>query len=140
MSNKTQLQTNNTSLSALTDRINAAKEAVGNIPVVSGATIQEVDVTIKTRTMPTSSSFVESIFSVASDEEGLYSNSVSNAQYFQIITPVVGTLIFIKTINSPTKCLINSSFLELVSFDSTKGAVIKVNAVGVESGISITLS
>ena len=133
--NKEQLQTNNNELAAFCNRIVAAKETAANLPDAGsggGGAIATVksEIGIKTKKSPTSSMpfLVESIDYVTVDANGvLTTNRNASPVYMTYLdNVVVGTFLFVKTINNPTSCTVNDTGLELVSFDSSVGAVVKV--------------
>ena len=134
MSNKTTLQENNTLLDGYISRIIAAKNEVSELPDSNdgssdsgGASVETVSVTIKTKKMPTTSFLVESIYYVSAVEGVLSVTNHSSVVYMNTIENVaVGTILFIKTINSPSKCTVDTSSMELISFNAAVGAVIKI--------------
>lgn len=134
MSNKEQLQYNNSQISTYIDRILVAKETAASLPDAGSgggtavAVKAEICIRTKNNPRPTASFFVESIDYVTVDANGvLTTNRNASPVYMTYLdNVVVGTFLFIKTINSPTSCTINDAGLELVSFDASVGAVVKV--------------
>lgn len=130
MSNKTQLQANNDTLSTLTERVAAAKETVAALPDSGGgASLDFFDnLTIQTKKNPMGSSptLVSSIIYVNGYDGSCACVVVDNPPYMTRISPVVGTFIYIKTTSSATGCTALGSALELVEFNATTGAIVKV--------------
>ena len=143
MSNKIILQENNALLDEYIARINETKNTVALLPESGGgASIATRDITIKTKKMPTGSSFAERVDYVSVDENGTLTNStISGLLYIETLTYVaIGTLLFIKTVNSPSSCTIKDTGLELVNFNSAVGAVIKVIGESNSTGFEITFA
>lgn len=94
-------------------------------------------VTIRTKRSPTGTSYVSTIDYIADQAGTLTPTQTAPTDYISFITPVVGTILFVKTQNSPTNCTVTSD-LELISFDASVGAVIKVLTVAGDSGFNIS--
>ena len=147
MNNKSILQENNTLLDGYILRINAAKDVIAELPDESsgsGTTVATREISVKTKQtpMPSSPFFVEYIDYVSIDTDGALTTSrFSNIVYMTFLDGVaIGTILFVKTINSPSSCVVDSDYMELVSFDASVGAVIKVIGDATEDGMSITFS
>lgn len=131
MSNKIQLRTNNTTLSTLIDRVNNAKDVASTLPDADsggGGNATSVALVVKTRKTPMTSSLVSRIIDVEpnTDGGGFGTRQEDNPIYLHTIQPICGTFIHFKTQNSPSKCTLNNTGLELVEFDATTGAIVKV--------------
>lgn len=127
MSNKTDLQTLNTDYAALIETLRG-KAVGGGSGGTAVAVKAEIGIKTKKSPMPTASFLVESIDYVTVNANGVLTTkrNASPVYLTYLDNVVVGTFLFIKTINSPTSCTINDAGLELVSFDASVGAVVKV--------------
>lgn len=120
-----------------------AGKAAGGGESGGGAAIASKEISIKTRKTPTASAFVGSINYVSVDASGnLVTQTNSSPVYGTYLDAVAeGTFIFIRTINSPSKCTIYDSGLELVSFDATVGAIVKLtDASVIYNGFSVAFT
>lgn len=108
-----------------------------------GASVTVREVTIKTKKSPMASTkfCVEYIDYVSVGEDGnLVTSRFDNILYSTTLSGVaVGTILFVKAINSPTSCTVDTGCMELISFNSSVGAVVKVVNDIAGSGFHITL-
>ena len=141
MSNEIQLQTNNTKLDTLTSLAQIMRGKVANLPDASGsdsggASVEIIEVTLRRSSNPTSANFVSSVLYTNINSDGLlHIDTVIPSTYLSIYGCVSNTLMFIATQNSPSACTVSGN-LELISFNSSVGAVIKVIGSDANAGIA----
>lgn len=108
-----------------------------------GTSISVRNVNVKTKKNPQASTkfYVEYIDYVSVGEDGnLATSRFDNILYSTTLSGVaVGTILFVKAMNSPTSCTVDTGCMELISFNSSVGAVVKVVNANVGSSFQITL-
>lgn len=89
-----------------------------------------VDVVVRTQKNPMATTkYVSKIMSTTISNSNLFVSTVTSFQYMTYISAVPGSLIFIKTANSPINCNVGGD-LELIDFVSSSHAIVRVAADG----------
>lgn len=133
-----QLETNGSTLTLLNETtLPSIIEKINSLPDASGGTAVEiVEVTVRRSSSPTGSNYVNTIYHVNVDSNGLLIIGTATASlYLSYHNCVANTLLFIKTQNNPSTCTVSGN-LELISFNSSVGAVIKVIGSDANAGIA----
>ena len=121
---------NETTLPSIIEKINSLPDASG------GTTVEIVEVTVRRSSSPTGSNYVNTIYHVNVDSNGLLIVGTATARtYLSYHNCVSNTLLFIATQNSPSTCTVSGN-LELINFNSSVGAVIKVIGSDANAGIA----
>lgn len=89
-----------------------------------------VDVVVKTQKNPMATTkYVSKIMSTTLSNSNLFVSTTTSFMYMTYISAVPGSLIFIKTANSPINCNVTGD-LELIDFVSASHAIVRVAADG----------
>lgn len=103
---------------------------VPSIPGSVTISLSCVDVSIKTQKNPMATTkYVSKIMSTTISNSNLFVSTITSFMYMTFVSALPGTLIFIKTANSPINCEVTGD-LELIEFVSSSHAIVRVAADG----------
>ena len=135
MSNKTQLQTNNTALDALIARVNAAKDTAASLPEAGGGSVETCTVTVGV----TTGSSVYCTYTKCENGTITYETMAPSltfgtvdyayCDYFVLTNVVCNSTVFVQQDDSGTESLYNNAEL-LQSWNSGRYFVFRPSADG----------